>query len=255
MAKQISLVKFRGTIDDLTFYTSEDGYMARKKGGVSAERIKNDPRFRLTRLNGQEFGIGGKAANLFRSAWKTEIAKAADTRITSRITKAMVAILQTDTVSDYGYRKVENGIPTSLLGFDFNAKVSLDSVFEPQQTVSIDRATGQAVITLPAYTPEKDIAAPDGTTHYSIFAAVAPINFASDAVVTNRQSTGNLVYDNTEVASGTLTLNFTPNSPDPVFLLMGIEFMKIVNGKAYEQSKGQNALQLIAVDLPPAEEI
>jgi hypothetical protein len=248
MAKQVGLIKFRGTMDDITLYISEDGYMARKKGGVSAERIKNDPKFRLTRLNGQEFGIGGIAANLFRSAWKTEMAKAADSRVSSRITKAMVAILQTDTVSDYGN-------PSPLLGFDFNAKVSLDSVFEPNQTISINRATGQAVITLPAYTPEKDIAAPDGSTHYNIFAAVAAINFASDLVVTNRQRTGNLVYDNTETAADTLTLSFTPNSPDPVFLLMGIEFLKIVNGKAYEQSKGQNALQIVAVDVPPAEEI
>jgi hypothetical protein len=255
MAKQIGLVKLKGTMEDFTFYTSEDGFMARRKGGVSAERIKNDPKFRLTRLNGQEFGIGGVAGNLFRAAWKTEIAKAADSRVSSRITKTMVAILQTDTVSDYGYRKVENGNPSPLLGFDFNAKVSLDSVFEPGQTISINRTTGQAVITLPAYTPEKDIAAPDGTTHYNIFAAVAAINFASDLVVTNRQSTGNLAYDNTETAADTLTLSFTPNSPYPVFLVMGIEFMKIVNGKVYEQSKGQNALQIVAVDVPPAGEI
>lgn len=251
MARQASpLVKLRGTIDDLNFYISADGFMARQKGGISAERIQNDPKFRLTRLNGQEFGIGGKAGKLFRSAWKTEIAKAADARITSRITKAMVAILQTDTVSDYGYRKVENGNPSLLNLFEFNVEASLGSVFEPPYTVSLNRVTGQAVISLPVYTPQKDIVAPDGTTHYSIFAAVAPINFADDFVFTTRQQTANLAYDNTATVASTLTLSFPGNSTHPIFLLMGIEFMKIVNGKPYEQSKGQNALQIIAVDVP-----
>ncbi len=251
MAKQASpIVKLKGTIDDLNFYISEDGFMARQKGGISAERIKNDPKFRLTRLNGQEFGIGGRAGKLFRSAWKTEIAKAADARLTSRVTKAMVAILQTDTVSDYGYRKAENGDASSLNLFEFNEKAPLSSVFEPTVTISLNRVSGQAAIALPAYIPQKDIAGPDGTTHYSIFAAVAPINFADDLVFTTRQNTGNLVYDDTATAVNTLTLPFPANSPHPIFMVMGIEFMKIVNGKTYEQSKGQNALQVIAVDMP-----
>ena len=251
MAKQVSpLVKLRGTIDGINFYKGQDGYLAREKGGVDADRIKNDPKFRLTRLNGLEFGIGGKAAKLFRAAFKAEVGKAGDTRLTSRLQKLMVAILQTDTVNDYGYRKVENGDATKLNLFEFNIDTPLSTVFELVPVTTINRVTGQATIALPALRPQADIAAPDGTSHYNIFAAVAAINFADEvAVVANRQSTGNLVYDDTVTAGSTLTLTFTPNSPDPVFLLMGIEFMKIVNGKTYNQSKGLNALQVIAVNV------
>lgn len=251
MAKQVSpVVKLRGTIDDLNFYISEDGFMAREKGGVTAERIKNDPKFLLTRLNGLEFGTGGKAGKLFRSAWKPEIAKAADNRLTSRITKAMVKILQTDPTSDYGYRKVENGDPSTLAQFEFNVQAPLATIFEPAIQIAINRAAGQAVINLPEYNPARNIIAPDGATHYSIFAAVAAINFAEDTVQAIRQSTANLVYQNTEVAPAALTLTFAAASPYPVFILMGIEFLKFVNGKSYEMSKGQNALQVIAVDVP-----
>jgi hypothetical protein len=252
MAKQVSpLIKLRGTIDQLNFYKSQDGHMAREKGGVDADRIKNDPRFRLTRLNGLEFGIGGRAAKLFRAAWKAEVGKAGDARLTSRLQRLMVATLQTDTVNDYGYRKVENGDVTKLNLFEFNVETPLSTVFELVPVTTINRVTGQATIVLPALRPQADIVGPDGTTHYNIFAAAAAINFADEVVLANRQSTGNLVYDDTLTVGSTLTLTFTPNSPYPVFLVMGIEFMKIVNGKTYNQSKGLNALQVIAVDVPP----
>ena len=61
MARQRSIIKLDGTIGGITFYKSKDGYLAREKGGVSADRIKNDPAFQRTRENGAEFGRAGKA--------------------------------------------------------------------------------------------------------------------------------------------------------------------------------------------------
>ena len=43
MAKQNSLVKIEGTIENLTFYKSANGHFVRSKGGVSKNRIMNDP--------------------------------------------------------------------------------------------------------------------------------------------------------------------------------------------------------------------
>ncbi|WP_315818207.1 hypothetical protein [Paraflavitalea speifideaquila] len=115
MPKQISpIVKLKGAIDDLSFYKSQDGFMARQKTSISAERMKTDPKFDLTRRAGQEFGAGGKSGKLFRDVWITELNKARDNRVTSRVTQAMVAILQSDPVSDLGFRRVENGDLTLL---------------------------------------------------------------------------------------------------------------------------------------------
>ncbi len=97
MRKQISpIVKLKGKIDDLSFYKSQDGFMARAKGGVSAERLRTDPKFDQTRRAQSEFSIGGKAGKLFRQAWNNELAKASDNRVASRVTKTMVEILKTD---------------------------------------------------------------------------------------------------------------------------------------------------------------
>ena len=49
MAKQNGLVKLLGTIGDMTYYKSRDGYMAKEKTIISADRIASDPQFSRTR--------------------------------------------------------------------------------------------------------------------------------------------------------------------------------------------------------------
>ncbi len=61
MAKQIGIIKLKGKIGDLSYYKTKDGHLAREKGGVDAERIKNDPAFERTRENGAEFGSAAKS--------------------------------------------------------------------------------------------------------------------------------------------------------------------------------------------------
>ena len=63
MAKQKGIIKLTGKIGDLSFYKSKDGYLAREKGGVDGERIKNDPAFARTRENGSEFGLAATAGD------------------------------------------------------------------------------------------------------------------------------------------------------------------------------------------------
>ena len=63
MAKQKGIIKLDGTIGGITFYKSQDGYLAREKGGVPAEKIANDPAFQRTRENGEEFGLAVKPEN------------------------------------------------------------------------------------------------------------------------------------------------------------------------------------------------
>ena len=45
MARQKGIIKLKGTIGDVSFYKTKDGYLAREKGGVDGDRIKNDPAF------------------------------------------------------------------------------------------------------------------------------------------------------------------------------------------------------------------
>jgi hypothetical protein len=61
MAQQKGIIPLQGTIGNITFYKSKDGFMAREKGSLDASRIATDPAFQRTRENGAEFGRAGKA--------------------------------------------------------------------------------------------------------------------------------------------------------------------------------------------------
>lgn len=251
MAKQANRhIKLRGTIDEINFYKTQDGFLARAKGGVDGDRIKNDPKFRNTRLNGLEFGIGGRASKLFRSAWNPEITKAADNRVGSRVTQLMVRILKTDPVSDFGERKVQLGELSLLNGFEFNNAAPFDQVVKVPLSTPVNRATGEVTVQVPEHVPQSDIMAPDGTTHYNIFAAAAAIDFAGNQALTVRENTPNLPWGNNNTMIDNLSLLLPANSTLPWFLIVGIEFIIMVNGKVYPQSKGVNALKLAALDLP-----
>ena len=96
MAQQKGIIKLDGTIGGITFYKSQDGYLAREKGGVSADRIANDPNFQRTRENGAEFGAAGKAGKLLRTAFRNILQNSADNRMVGRLTSEMVKVIQAD---------------------------------------------------------------------------------------------------------------------------------------------------------------
>ncbi len=45
MGGQDGLVRLKGSVGEITFYKTEDGYLARKKTVATSECIPEDPRF------------------------------------------------------------------------------------------------------------------------------------------------------------------------------------------------------------------
>jgi hypothetical protein len=60
MARQKGIIKLKGTIGDITFYKTQDGHLAREKGGIDASRIASDPAFQRTRENVRSLAELGK---------------------------------------------------------------------------------------------------------------------------------------------------------------------------------------------------
>lgn len=67
MAKLKGIIKIEGTLQDMTFYKTQDGHLVKTKSGVSGSRIATDPAFARTRENGAEFGSAAKAGKLLRN--------------------------------------------------------------------------------------------------------------------------------------------------------------------------------------------
>jgi hypothetical protein len=249
MAKQKGIIKLEGTIGDITFYKSQDGYLAREKGGVPADRIANDPAFQRTRENGAEFGAAGKAGKVLRNAIRALLQNSADSRMVSRLTQEMVKVIQEDVTNTRGQRNVIDGEAVLLEGFEFNKNGKLGTTVYAPFTGTIDRVAGTLTASIPAFIPLNMIAAPGGTTHFKIVSAGAEVDFENETFVVDNQATAVLPWDAAPTAVINLVNAVTPASTHPLFLVLGIEFYQQVNADMYPLKNGAfNALALVKVN-------
>lgn len=249
MARQKGIIKLDGTIGDITFYKSKDGYLAREKGGIPADRIANDPAFQHTRENGAEFGRAGKAGKVLRNAIRALLQNASDSRMVSRLTTEMVRVIQEDVTNTRGLRNVIDGEAELLAGFEFNISGKLGTTLYAPFTATVDRAAGTLVANIPAFVPLNMVAAPGGTTHFKIVSAGAEVDFENESFVADSQATAILPWDANPTAVINLNNAVTANSTHPLFLMLGIEFYQQVNGQMYPLKNGAyNALAIADVD-------
>jgi hypothetical protein len=248
MARQTGLIKLKGTLDNVNFYKSKDGTMARMKTSVDGARIANDPAFVRTRENGQEFGSSAKAGKLVRGALRTLLQVASDGGVTARMTKVMTLIKNFDTQSARGGRTVANGIadPAAkelLKGFNFNNRSAMGSVFFKPFTV--DTNTGE--ISIPGLIPINDLNFPQGATHVSFKSGWAKVDFLDGGSEVALSPATNLLIDST-VANVNLTPPQAPQGAGTNIFVLCIEFFQQVNGAQYSLKNGAyNVLTIVEV--------
>jgi hypothetical protein len=248
MARQKGIIKLRGTIGDITFYKTQDGHLAREKGGIEASRIKNDPAFQRTRENGAEFGRAGAAGKILRTSLRALLLNSADSRMVSRLTQRMMKVIQADAVNERGLRNVIDGEAELLTGFEFNIRGKLGTSLYAPFTTNIDRAAGELTVDLPPFVPANMIAAPSGTTHFKIISAGAEVDFEEETFVVSNSETAILPWN----AAPTVAINqlnaVTAASTKPLFLAVGLEFYQEVNGQMYPLKNGAfNPLAIVQV--------
>jgi hypothetical protein len=251
MAKQNGLVKLLGTIGDMTYYKSRDGYMAKEKTIISADRIASDPKFARTRENMAEFGNACTSGKTLRHAFNTVLKNAKDGRVVSRLSKAMTQVIKSDTVNARGSRTAGTGDLLLLKGFEFNAGAVLGSTVFAPYTVAVNRATGNVSISLPTFVPLSAIIVPQGATHFELLAGAAAIDFAAQTFQSASTQSAPIAWDANATAQITLSLTLPAGSTMPVFVVLGIQFYQQVNGSQYPLTdKSSNALSLVTVDKP-----
>lgn len=248
MAKIKSLLKFEGTMDDMTFYKGTDGFLVRTKGGVSKNRILNDPAFARTRENGAEFGRIAVSGKLLRTALGPMVFRAKDGKLTSRLVKVMGQVKNLDTVSIRGARNVAQGLNNEtavviLEGFDFNARATLGSILNA--IVSVETASGE--VSISAYNPLEQMRSPEGATHFSLQAGFLRIDFATGAYELTQSA--EVIYPLVnEVIAPILTPETVPTIEGTGMHFILIEFFQEVNGLQYMLNNGAfNVLNLLKI--------
>lgn len=249
MAKVNSLVKIEGTLDNFTFYKSANGHFVRTKGGVSKNRIMNDPAFARTRENGREFGNIASSGKLLRNALGPLVFQAKDAKMSSRLVKIMGQVKNLDIVSARGDRNVAQGLTglsakQLLKGFDFNAKAPLGTVLN--SAISVTPATG--VVGLSAFNPMEQLRAPEGASHFSLQTGFLRLDFETGASALALSS--ELEFP---LVQSTLTPVLTPTTVPTgtgvsVYVLL-VSFFQEVNGVKYLLNNGAyNVLHVLEVD-------
>lgn len=250
MAKQKGIIKLAGTIEDISFYKSQDGYLARARGGIEKERIMNDPAFQRVRENASEFGRAGAASRLIRAAFKPVLQQIADRRMTSRLTRLMLKVVKSDPVSARGERIAAQGQLSMLKGFEFNVQQPLHSAVSVPYPVTIDRAAGSVTISIPSFVPNQMIEMPEGASHCKMICACAELDynlgeFNMESTQTPDMETGSQTEEAIELSVG-----FPVGSTNPLLVVFGVDFSQEVNGNLYPITNGAyNALSIIEVDM------
>lgn len=248
MAKIKSIFNVEGTIGELTFFKDQDGYKIRQKGGVSKERILNDPNFARTRENLSEFGHSAKMGKVFREAINSFIKSAKDCRVTSRVTQMMARVKNEDLTSQAGSRNVPTGIQTAagkawMAAFEFNKDAPLSTVLKAAWT--LDTATG--TIDIPALIPTTDLGIPEGATHVTFSGVFMNLDFETKVADVQATNEVNLPINGTETAV-TLTPAAVPTGTGQSFYLLKVQFFRNINGFQSPLNNGAfNALQLVEV--------
>lgn len=248
MARQKGIIKLKGKIGDISFYKTQDGHLAREKGGVDAERINNDPAFVRTRENGAEFGSSASSGKQLRTALFAMLQTASDNRVVSRLTKVMTDIKNLDATSVRGLRNVGVAIalPAAkalLKNFNFNKKALLGSILFQPYTVNI----GTGVITINGLEPVNHLNPPPGATHVTFKGAWLKLDFTTGIYDMQPSNAVNLPIDATPT-NVVLTPAGVPAGAGTDIYLLQIEFFQEVNAVQYSLKDGaHNSLTIVEI--------
>ncbi|MGG5207537.1 hypothetical protein ACQWU4_01230 [Chryseobacterium sp. MIQD13] len=112
MATYESLIKIKGSVGDLVFYSLNGKNVVRKKSGFNKTAFKKSPSYEKVRQNSSEFGHCSKAGKIIRSCIEGYIKETGEPLLYQRFAKLMTAVKDLDTASEKGKRTVQNGLAT-----------------------------------------------------------------------------------------------------------------------------------------------
>jgi hypothetical protein len=166
MAIQDSFIKIKGTIGGLTFYERDGQSLIKTQGGVDKKRILNDPNYRRTRENMQEFGASAVLSKSFRIGF-SGVSKEIRTVSNSGRIVGMMKRLNRVGLGNRGERSFEI-LPNKqiIIGFEFQKKLPFNSVFyAPNELPVIDANRSVITWTIPDFNTQNYIQIPKGATH------------------------------------------------------------------------------------------
>lgn len=251
MAKQESLIKFRGKVGDLSFSKHRSrGYEVRMKGGVDKARIQTDPNFQRTRENMAEFGTAAGTAKLLRVQLNNLLRTFADNTMRNRLTSLIHRIQKSDSSNARGERIFLEENSVMLKGFEFNQASSLKMLLGEKLAPTYDRAAGEATLIIPEFNPQNDVMLLPGATHMLFTLAVAELSTDEVPPRPVMIKSGYIPLIGVHVEE-TLQAPLVVDAAKVVYIIVGISMYQEVNGEFYPlKNNPYNAMTIAEVDIP-----
>lgn len=239
----------KGTIGDLSFYKTRDGYFVRRKTCIPGARVKRDPAFARTRQNAAEFGRAARAGKLLRTAFEPLMEYASDSRVTSRLAGALVKVIRADITHPAGQRTIMARHTTLLENFSFNRHGSLHKTFRANYSAAIDRTTHSFTVYIPPFNASRSVWTPPGATHLRLTSCGVSADFESGAYESAIARSSEIPLDETTAGPISLSARIPGDPSRPIFLGLSVEFLQKAKGKMISlQNRDYNAMAIAKVD-------
>ena len=239
MAQQVSFLKLKGRIGDLTFYKTKNGHQVRTKGGVSAQRIATDPKFQRTRENNSDFRTAQAAAKHLRDALRPIILFTYDPAMHNRLGSRMLRVVRADQVHVRGEGQVLPENLGILNNFNFNDAASLANTLFEKVAVTASSQTGEVQVTVPALDPKVRLARPVGATHYQFVAGAVALDFTEGGESTLAlASTEEHPLDRALDEDAVLSMTLPADAGLPIAVVFGVAFYIEDRGALYMLNNG-----------------
>ncbi|UYQ91718.1 hypothetical protein MKQ68_16645 [Chitinophaga horti] len=249
MKNYMKETKIEMSLGGQTVHRVKDGFKIRRKSPIDGERMRNDPKFVPVLQNASDFTTAANAGRVLREALNSAIANTKDPRCSNRLMSLMRRVLKSDMQNLRGQRSVLNGDLEMLNSFQFNADSPLYTAILAPYVAVIDRASGEAKVTIAPYKPAIAIIGPPGATHYVLQVAATALDFETGKATTALYETQPLARDVIETEQQTLMAQLPANSDQPLFLVFGVQFVSLDNGVYYPVGgNGYNSMAIVDVD-------
>jgi hypothetical protein len=167
--------KSRSAIPGYTLIPEGDHFKVRKIG-MTKDRVKTDPAYKITRLHNEAFKKAASFGKLIRAALLP------GTGIKNKpgpLTAALLKVLS-DNIEPYYLRSFDRTGFRSIKNFNLNPDIDWkDSMnFEVDMTIATQRQSYS--IHIPGFMPSEHVKAPEGITHTRIIASVVFIDLENE---------------------------------------------------------------------------
>lgn len=224
----------QGTIANITFRRTQDGFIAGLRSDLNKERIKSDPSFVRTRENDTEFQNAAKAAEALRNVFTLPILDCHDNRVQSRLVRRTMQVVKSDTTSERGKRNMADGDETLLNLFPWNKYASYTRIMKAPFTISVDRIAGTVTVDIPPFVPDEQLVVNYDATHFKLIASAAEMDWAiANNPDAQMEITAALPVGSTATTAISAALSLTAGTTLPIFVTLSIKWYQQVGGNFY----------------------